>query len=82
MGQHEPPAHLQRPGWTEATVKGPCSCSSGCQGALQDQRLPGQGEGMKQLLLLLSEVSGMGWVGRQVRPGAEPRWECVSQQGR
>lgn len=61
MGQHEPPAHLQNPCWTEATVKGLCSCSSGCQGALQGQRLPRQGEGMKQLLLLLSEVSGMGW---------------------
>lgn len=36
---------------------------------------------MKQLLLL-SEVSGMGWLGRQVwglvRSGAELRWECQS----
>lgn len=64
VGHHHPPAHLQSPGWTEATVKGPCSCPSGCQGALRSQRLPRQGEGMKQLLLL-SEVSEWGgWEGR------------------
>lgn len=70
---HQPPAHLQSPGWMGATVKGPCSCSSGCQGALQGQRLPRQGEGMEQLLLL-SEVWGTGRVGRQAwGPGAGPR---------
>lgn len=62
VGQHQLPAH-QSPGWMEATVKGPCSCSSGCQGALQGQRLPRQGEGTKQLLLLRSQEWG-GWEGR------------------